>query len=55
MKKQTLLLGIGNYLVSIEHKTLGRNEAINGESLEIFINKMAFNSLTGKKIVVFRK
>lgn len=46
-KKQTLLIGIGNYIVSMHHQTFGRHEASESRPLIMYIHKMAYNSLTG--------
>ncbi|XP_052872576.1 putative vitellogenin receptor [Anopheles cruzii] len=50
-KRQTLLLGVGNYLVSLKHHSFGRHEAAKGEPLQLTISCLAFNSLTGEVLI----
>ncbi|XP_053677992.1 putative vitellogenin receptor [Anopheles nili] len=50
-KRQNLLLGIGNYLVSLKHHPFGRHETGKGEALQITISRMAFNVLTGEVFI----
>uniref|UniRef100_A0A182IR31 Uncharacterized protein n=1 Tax=Anopheles atroparvus TaxID=41427 RepID=A0A182IR31_ANOAO len=50
-KRQKLLLGIGNYLVSLKHHPFGRHEAGKGEGLHVTISLMAFNGITGEVFV----
>lgn len=47
VKKQTLLLGIGNYLIFWKHQSFGKHDRGHGEALTMMIHKMAFNSITG--------
>ncbi|XP_050099574.1 putative vitellogenin receptor isoform X1 [Anopheles aquasalis] len=50
-KRQSLLLGIGSYLLSLKHHPFGRHEEGKGEPLPINISRLAFNSLTGEVLV----
>ncbi|XP_035791201.1 putative vitellogenin receptor [Anopheles albimanus] len=50
-KRQSLLLGIGSYLLSLKHHPFGRHEEGKGQALSINISRLAFNSLTGEVLV----
>ncbi|XP_049533845.1 putative vitellogenin receptor [Anopheles darlingi] len=50
-KRQSLLLGIGSYLLSLKHHPFGRHEEGKGVPLSINISRLAFNSLTGEVLV----
>lgn len=51
-KRQTIYIGIHNYLIALEHQTFGRNEPGKGEALAMVIDKMAYNLLTGNLFAV---
>ncbi|XP_055587745.1 putative vitellogenin receptor [Uranotaenia lowii] len=51
IKRQFLMLGIGNYLVKLDMQQFGRHEITNGDAYSFYISKMAFNSITGEIFV----
>uniref|UniRef100_A0A182QRH4 EGF-like domain-containing protein n=1 Tax=Anopheles farauti TaxID=69004 RepID=A0A182QRH4_9DIPT len=52
-KRQRLLLGVGNFLVTQKHHPFGRHEIGKGEPLpgDVQIHRLAFNSLNGEVFV----
>ncbi|XP_052899994.1 putative vitellogenin receptor [Anopheles moucheti] len=54
-KRQDILLGIGNYLVTLKHRPFGRYETGRGEQLFPTISRMAFNSLNGEVFIADNK
>ncbi|XP_055711051.1 putative vitellogenin receptor isoform X2 [Phlebotomus papatasi] len=49
--KHYLLLGVGNYLVTLEHQEFGRHSIGVGDDINVIISEIAFNCLTGEVIV----
>jgi hypothetical protein len=54
-KQQTLFLGIGNYFIQKQYKTFGRLNLGSPEFLQIYISRVAYNSLTGEVFVADNK
>lgn len=46
-KKESIYIGMRNYLITMEHETFGRHEIEKAKILPMYIHKMAFNSLNG--------
>lgn len=46
-KKESVYIGIRNYLIMMEHETFGRHQIEKAKRTPIFIHKMAFNLLNG--------
>lgn len=51
VKRQYLLMGVGNYLVKMDIQAFGRHELTKGDAFLFFIHRMAFNSITGELFV----
>lgn len=52
VKQKLLLVGMGNYIMSVKHRTFGRHESVGDAKLFPFhIDQMAFNVLTGELFV----
>lgn len=54
-KRKTLLLGMGNRFVLMEHQSFGRHNDAEGKIVQINIDKMAYNSLKGNVVVADNK
>lgn len=50
-KQKAVLLGIGNRFVIFEHQSFGRHDAADGQTMKFYIDKMAYNSITGDVLV----
>lgn len=51
-KQNILLLGIGNRFIRFEHQSFGRHNDGKGETINLYIHKIAFNSITNDAIAV---
>ncbi|XP_058833959.1 putative vitellogenin receptor [Topomyia yanbarensis] len=51
VKRQYLLMGIGNYLVRLDIPAFGRHETSKGDAFQFTISRMVFNSITGELFV----
>lgn len=50
-KQQQLLVGVGNYLVELQHRSFGRQVAGESKTLGMHIDRLALNTLTGEVFV----
>ena len=50
-KSFNIILGVGSYLVTMQHETFGRHKNIIGEQLDHQVHRLAFNSLNGEFFV----
>lgn len=46
-KKESVYIGMRNYLITMEHETFGRHQIEKAKVLRMYIHKMAFNLLNG--------
>lgn len=54
-KRKTLLVGMGNRFILMEHQAFGRHNDAEGKIVQINIDKMAYNSLKGNVLVADNK
>lgn len=47
-KSYSIILGVGSYLVTMQHETFGRHKNIIGDQLDHQVHRLAFNSLNGE-------
>lgn len=47
IKQQSILLAIGNVIMTIKHQSFGSHELSSPKSLSFNVNRMAYNSLNG--------
>ncbi|KAG4078550.1 hypothetical protein HA402_004773 [Bradysia odoriphaga] len=47
IKKESIYIGLRNYLIMVEHETFGRHHIENSKVVPMYIHKMAFNPLNG--------
>lgn len=50
-KRKLLLIGIENRFVMFEHQSFGRHNDGEGKTMNFFIDKMAYNSITGDVLI----
>lgn len=47
VKKESVYIGLRNYLITMEHETFGRHQIEKAKLVPMYIHKMAFNLLNG--------
>lgn len=50
-KKESVYIGMRNYLITMEHETFGRHQIEKAKVLPMYIHKMAFNLLNGNVFI----
>lgn len=50
-KKESIYIGMRNYLLTMEHETFGRHQIEKAKVLPMYIHKMAFNLLNGNLFI----
>lgn len=52
LKQKLLIVGVGNYILSVKHRTFGRHEPDGSANMfHMHIDRMALNTLTGDVFV----
>lgn len=56
LKQKRLVVGVGNYILSVRHRTFGRHESDGGAKIiHMHIDHMALNTLTGEMFIADNK